>query len=193
MKPVPPTTRIRALELADAVAPYNPFFFEEPIRPENTRAMAHLRRKMTIPLATGECLYAKFEFNDLLQAQAVDIVQPDVCICGGLMEMRKIAAIAEGHDVMVAPHNPMGPVATAINVHFAAATYNFLILEFVPQEAGRRSEFVRDPWVPKDGYLEIPDKPGWGIEVNEQALAKYPYYPHRRGNPNRADGNPAFI
>ncbi|HIM90010.1 MAG TPA: mandelate racemase/muconate lactonizing enzyme family protein, partial [Dehalococcoidia bacterium] len=94
---------IRALELADAMAPYKPYFFEEPIRPENIQAMAYLRRKMTIPLATGECLYTKFQFNELMQAQAADIIQPDVCICGGLMEMRKIAAIAEGHDVMVAP------------------------------------------------------------------------------------------
>ena len=125
---------IRALELADAMAPYKPYFFEEPIRPENIQAMAYLRRKMTIPLATGECLYTKFQFNELMQAQAADIIQPDVCICGGLMEMRKIAAIAEGHDVMVAPHNPMGPIATAINVHFAAATYNFSILEFVPHD-----------------------------------------------------------
>ena len=184
---------IRALELADAMAPYKPYFFEEPIRPENIQAMAYLRRKMTIPLATGECLYTKFEFNELMQAQAADIIQPDVCICGGLMEMRKIAAIAEGHDVMVAPHNPMGPIATAINVHFAAATYNFSILEFVPHDEGRRSEFVREPWVPKDGYLDIPDKPGWGIEVNESALSKYPYQSYRRGNPRRSDGSPAFI
>lgn len=184
---------IRALELADAMAPYNPFFFEEPIRPENIQAMAYLRRKMTIPLATGECLYAKFEFNELMQAQAADIIQPDVCICGGLMEMRKIAAIAEGHDVTVAPHNPMGPVATAINVHFAAATYNFTILEFVPHEEGRRSEFVREPWIPKDGYLDIPDKPGWGVEVNEAALSKYPYQPYRRANARKADGSLAYI
>ena len=184
---------IRALELADALAPYNPFFLEEPIRPENIRAMAHLRRKMTIPLATGECLYTKFEFNELLQAQAADIIQPDVCVCGGLSEMRKIAALAEGHDVMVAPHNPMGPLATAINVHFAAATYNFSILEFVPHHIGRRSEFVKEPWIPKDGYLEIPDKPGWGMEVNEEALKKHPPQSYRRAEPYRPDGSPAFI
>ena len=90
------------------------------------------------------------------------------------MEMRKIAAIAERHDVMVAPHNPMGLVATAINVHFAAATYNFLILEFVPHESGRVSEFVRDPWIPKDGYLDIPDKPGWGIAETRIARTTVP-------------------
>lgn len=184
---------VRALELAHAVAPYAPFFFEEPIRPENIREMAHLRRQMPIPLATGEALYTKFEFNDLLQAGAADIIQPDVCICGGLMEMRKIAAIAEGHDVVVAPHNPMGPLAGAVNVHFAAATTNFLILEYRPHDTGRWREFVKEPWVPVDGYLDIPDKPGWGLEVDEDALGRYPYAAWRRGDPRRPDNSPAFI
>ena len=183
----------RALELAYAMAPFHPFFFEEPIRPENITEMAYLRRKMPIPLATGECLYAKFEFNDLLQAQAADIIQPDVCICGGLLEMRKIAALAEAHDVVVAPHNPMGPVATAVNVHFAAATSNFLILEFVPHDQDVRSEMVKEPWMPKDGYLPLPTELGWGIEIDEEAIARHPYKPWRRGEPYRPDGSPAFI
>ena len=183
----------RALELADALAPHQPFFLEEPLRPENIGAMAQLRRKMSIPLATGECLYAKFEFSDLLRAEAVDIIQPDVCVCGGLSEMRKIAALAEAHDVVVAPHNPMGPIATAVNVHFAAATSNFLILEFVPHDTGRRSEFVKEAWIPKDGYISIPEAPGWGLEVDEEALARYPYAAWRRANPRRPDNSPAFI
>jgi len=184
---------VRALELAHAVAPYNPYFFEEPIRAENIQAMARLRRQLPIPLATGEALYAKFEFNDLLQAQAADIIQPDVCICGGLMEMRKIAAIAEGHGVVVAPHNPMGPLAGAINVHFAAATTNFLILEYRAHDKGRWREFVSEPWAPVNGYLEIPEAPGWGLEVNEEALGRYPPVAWRRGNPRRPDNSPAFI
>ena len=183
----------RALELATAMVPYRPFFFEEPIRPENITEMAYLRKRMPVPLATGECLYAKFEFNDLLQARAADIIQPDVCICGGLMEMRKIAALAEAHDVVVAPHNPMGPVATAVNVHFAAAATNFLILEFVPHDQGSRSELVKEPWVPKDGYLPLPTEPGWGIEIDEEAIARHPYKPWRRAEPYRPDGSPAFI
>lgn len=183
----------RALELADALAPHQPFFLEEPLRPENIGAMGELRRKMSIPLATGECLYAKFEFSDLLRAEAVDIIQPDVCVCGGLGEMRKIAALAEAHDVVVAPHNPMGPIATAINVHFAAATSNFLILEFVPHDTGTRSEFVKEAWVPVDGYISIPEGPGWGLEVDEEALARYPYASWRRANTRRPDNSPAFI
>ena len=183
----------RALEMARAQAPFNPFFLEEPIRPENIHAMADLRRKMPVPLATGEALYAKFQFNHLIQDQAADIIQPDVCVCGGLLEMRKIAAIAEGHDVVVAPHNPMGPVAAAVNVHFAVATNNFLVLEFVPHDTGVRREFVVEPWVPEGGYLDIPEGPGWGLEVNEEALGRYPYGTWRRGNPRRPDNSPAFI
>ena len=184
---------IRALELARAVEPYNPFFFEEPIRPEGIREMAWLRRRSPIPIATGEALYAKFQFNDLVRQQAADIIQPDVCVCGGLMEMKKIAAIAEGHDVVVAPHNPMGPLAGAINLHFAASTTNFLILEYRAHDKGRWRELVKDPWTPADGHLEIPDTPGWGLEVDEDALGRYPAVTWRRGNPIRADNSPAFI
>ena len=148
---------MRALELARAVEPYNPFFFEEPIRPEGIREMAWLRRRSPIPIATGEALYAKFQFNDLVRQQAADIIQPDVCVCGGLMEMKKIAAIAEGHDVVVAPHNPMGPLAGAINLHFAASTTNFLILEYRAHNKGRWRDLVKNPWAPVDGHLAIPD------------------------------------
>jgi galactonate dehydratase len=184
---------MRALELARAVEPYNPFFFEEPIRPEGIREMAWLRRRSPIPIATGEALYAKFQFNDLVRQQAADIIQPDVCVCGGLMEMKKIAAIAEGHDVVVAPHNPMGPLAGAINLHFAASTTNFLVLEYRAHDKGRWRELVKDPWVPVDGHLAIPETPGWGLDVNEDALDRYPAITWRRGNPIRADNSPAFI
>src|SRR5262249_18454922 len=79
--------------------------------------------------------YTKFEFQRILRAQALDIIQPDVCLCGGVLEMKKIAAMAEAHYVVVAPHNPMGPVATVVNTHFAASTPNFLILEYTPDDA----------------------------------------------------------
>ena len=184
---------MRALELARAVEPYNPFFFEEPIRPEGIREMAWLRRRSPIPIATGEALYAKFQFNDLVRQQAADIIQPDVCVCGGLMEMKKIAAIAEGHDVVVAPHNPMGPLAGAINLHFAASTTNFLILEYRAHDRGRWRELVKNPWTPVDGHLAIPDAPGWGLEIDEDALDRYPAIAWRRGNPIRADNSPAYI
>ena len=184
---------IRAVQMAEAIKPARPLFIEEPIRMENVDALAELKRKIDIPLATGECLYTKFEFREVLARQAADIVQPDVCIAGGILELKKIAAMAEAHYVVVAPHNPMGPLATMVNVHFAASTPNFLILEYHPDDTSPRKDMIRDPIMVKNGYLPIPDKPGWGCEVNEEAFPHYPPKPWRRGFAFRADGSPDFI
>src|SRR5437773_6811545 len=107
----------RAIRLAKETEPHHPFWLEEPIRPENVDAMVKLASHVNIPLASGECNYTKFDFQKILHAQAFDIIQPDICLCAGVMELQKIAAMAEAHYVMLAPHNPMGPVATAVNVH----------------------------------------------------------------------------
>lgn len=184
---------VRAIRLAREIEPYYPFWLEEPIRPENVEAMAKLAAHVNIPLASGECNYTKYEFRDILDAQALDVIQPDVCICGGLMEMKKIAAMAEAHYVMVAPHNPMGPVATTVNVHFAASTPNFLILEYHPDDAAPRKDLLKEPLMVKDGYIPVPNKPGLGIELNEEAFRHYPPKPWRRGFEYRADGSVAYI
>jgi galactonate dehydratase len=184
---------VRAIRLAREIEPYNPMWLEEPIRPENTAAMAKLADHVNIPLASGECNYTKFEFCDILAAQALDIIQPDICVCGGLMEMKKIAAMAEAHYVMVAPHNPMGPVATTVNVHFAASTPNFLILEYHPDDVAPRKDLLKEPLMVKDGYIPLPNKPGFGIELNEEAFKNYPPKPWRRGFEYRTDGSVAFI
>ena len=99
----------RAIRVAKEIEPYYPFWLEEPIRPENPDAMKKLADHVSIPLASGECNYTKFEFRDLINIQALDVVQPDVCVCGGIMEMKKIAAMAEAQYMMVAPHNPDEP------------------------------------------------------------------------------------
>ncbi len=184
---------IRALQLAQALAPYDPLFYEEPLRPEHTPAWARLRQQMPVPLATGECLYTRFEFLDLLAAQAADIIQPDVCVCGGLLEMRKIAALAEAHYVTVAPHNPMSPVATAVNVQFAAATHNFAILEYINPIGTEWEQWVDDPYLPKDGYLELRDRPGLGIDVNEAAIIDNRFTRWERTAPVRPDGSTGYI
>ena len=184
---------IRAAQMAEALKPMHPYFLEEPIRMENMDAMQTLKQRMQIPLATGECLYTKHDFRQLLSKQAADIVQPDVCLAGGILELKKIAAIAEAHYVVVAPHNPMGPLATMVNVHFAACTPNFLILEYHPDDESPRKDLIKDPILVKNGYLEIPNKPGWGYEVNEEAFRRYPPKPWHRGFAYRADGAPDFI
>ena len=181
---------IRAVQLANALAPYDPLFYEEPLRPEHIPAWSRIRAQRHVPLATGECLYTRFEFLDLLAAHGADIIQPDVCACGGLLEMRKIAAIAEAHYVTVAPHNPMGPLATAVNLHFAAATPNFSILEYhLPGD----NHWLDDPYVPRDGFLELRDRPGLGVEVDEEAISKDSYIHWQRTCPVRPDGSTGYI
>ena len=184
---------IRAVMMAEAITPYRPLFLEEPIRPENIDALANLASKVKIPIATGEMLYTKYEFRDLLVRHAADIIQPDICCAGGIMECKKIASMAEAFYVTVAPHNPMGPVATAVNVHLATAIPNFLILEYTPDDQPPRSELVKEPLKVEKGYVLIPEKPGWGIELNEEAFSKYPYRAWNRGFPRRDDGSMAFI
>ena len=182
---------IKALQLANALAPYDPLFYEEPLRPEHIPAWARLRSQMQVPLATGESLYSRFEFLDLIAAQGADIIQPDICACGGLLEMRKIAAIAEAYYVTVAPHNPMGPLATAVNLHFAAATPNFSILEYLlPGD----NQWLDEPYLPKDGYLELrPDRPGLGVEVDEKLVSQEAYLHWQRTCPVRPDGSTGYI
>lgn len=157
----------KAIELGNALAPYQPMFLEEPLRPEHFASWGHLRSQLKVPLATGESLYSAHEFLSLFNAGGVDIAQPDIAVVGGLSQMRRIATVAELHNIMLAPHNPMGPLATAHNVHFAAACSNFLTLEYKFDD----TTWCPDPYVPRDGYLDLrDDRPGWGITIDEEAL-----------------------
>jgi len=179
----------RALELSEAVQPYRPLFFEEPLRPENIHAMGELRKKIRIPIATGEMLYTKYEFRDLIAAEGADILQPDILLCGGLMETKKIAAMAEANYLTIAPHNPLGPVSTAASVQFAASTPNFLILEYRTDSHGPSRELILKPLDMVDGYLKIPEVPGLGIELNEKAFKNRPLTKWRRPLMTEPDGN----
>ena len=181
----------RAAQLCEVVAPMRPLFVEEPLRPENYEALAKLSQKVNVPIATGEMLYSRHEFRELLSYHAVDIIQPDICITGGLWEMKKIAAMAEVHYASVAPHNPCGPIATAVNVHFAASTSNFLVLEYKADE-GRRAEIVDEPIKLVDGYLELPQRPGLGIDLNLEALDAHPGRSWHRPFLMRPDGSLAY-
>ncbi|MDX2103513.1 MAG: mandelate racemase/muconate lactonizing enzyme family protein [Alphaproteobacteria bacterium] len=191
---------IQAVQLGNALAPYDPLFFEEPIRPEHLEAWGALKAQLTCPLATGESLYNRYEFLRLLGLRGADIVQPDVCVVGGITEMRRIAAIAEAHFVPVAPHNPMGPLATAVNLHFCAALTNFKILEYrLPGGANYdgtaaasedATRMVLDPYLPVDGHLELrPDRPGWGVEINPEVLHRDDYVHWERRVPTKPDGS----
>ena len=179
----------RALALCRALEPYHPLFLEEPLRPENRAAMGYLRAKSPIPIATGEALYTRFEFRDLLANQGADIIQPDVTVVGGLWEMIKIAAMAGAEYVVVAPHNPCGPLATAVNVHFALSTHNFLVLEYRPDNVPERRQVVDEVMVLQDGYLLPPTRPGLGLDLNLAACAERVYQSWRRPFLWRVDGS----
>ena len=202
---------VQAIQLGNALAPYDPLFFEEPIRPENFAAWRELKRGLQCALATGESLYSRFEFLRLLQVRGCDIIQPDVCVVGGITEMRRIAALAQAHFVSIAPHNPMGPLATAVNVHLCAAEPNFKILEYrLPHGpgyvfgtgAGEKPStdqrlagawYVRDPYLPKGGHLELrPDRPGWGVEMDMAVLGVEDYVHWERKVPVKPDGSTGY-
>ena len=183
----------RAIRLAQAIEPYNPMWMEESVRPENYDAMKKVSDHVNIPLASGESNYGIYEFKQLIERQCLDFLQPDICCCGGVLVLKKIAAMAEAQYMMIAPHNPMSPLATAVNVHFAASTPNFHILEYAAPVSGPRKNVLKEPlMVNKDGYLDIPNKPGWGVELNEEAFKSMPPAPWSRGTSFREDGSPYF-
>ena len=183
----------RAIRLAKAIEPYDPMWMEESVRPENYDAMKKVSDHVSIPLASGESNYGIYEFKQLIERQCLDFLQPDVCCCGGVLVLKKIAAMAEAQYMMIAPHNPMSPLATAVNVHFAASTPNFYILEYSAPVSGPRKNVLKEPlMVHKDGYVDIPNKPGWGVELNEEAFASMPPAPWSRGTSFRGDGSPYF-
>ena len=182
-----------AIQMAEVLKPYRPFFFEEPLRPENLDALADLKARVTIPIATGECLYTKFQFRNLLVREACDYVQPDICLAGGISETKKIAAMAESFYVGLIPHNPLGPLANAINVQLAAATPNFVVLEYHTDDQPPRSNVLKESLQFEDGYLRIPDGPGLGVELDEVALSQYQPKPWRRPVPFRPDGSVGFM
>ncbi len=162
----------------DAIAPIRPLFIEEPIQPGDAPAIADLARRVDCPLATGERLFTPREFAELAEHRAVAYVQPDLAHCGGFSGGRRIAAIAEAAHMGIAPHNPMGPVAGAVALHFDVATPNFVIQEeavgIVPWFEEICSDF---PLRLTDGAWAISEAPGLGIDIDETAAARHPFKP----------------
>ncbi len=175
-------TPAAAVQVASDLAPYQPFWLEEPVPPEDETAMAFVRQRSAIPVAAGERLYGKYEFARLVEARAVDIVQPDITYAGGIFETRLIAALAEAHYLGFAPHNSGSPVSTAAALHLAACTPNFLILELPTNDVPWRAELV-EPMIenPSEGHLALLERPGLGVKLNEQVARQHPYQ-----NPDRA-------
>lgn len=174
---------IMALEAIRAMVPLNPGWCEEPIPAHNMQSMAQVVAGSPLRVATGEHIYSRFGFLDLLQHKAAHVIQPDITYSGGFLETKKIAALAEAHYISVAPHNCDGPLKTIAGIHLAANIPNFLILEtFQDYDVTWREGLTsRTPRV-KDGYYDVPTAPGWGIEVNESGFAAHPEDPNAKLN-----------
>ncbi|SEW31291.1 galactonate dehydratase [Natrinema salifodinae] len=165
-------SKAMARRLASALEEFEPLFVEEPVGPEQDRELARVADATTAPIATGERLYSRWEFRPLLEADAVDIVQPDVSSAGGITETKKIADLAATYDASIAPHCPIGPLALAASLHVDAAAPNALIQEQVILDDADAMRYVENDAVfdPVDGCLELPDGPGLGIEIDEDRV-----------------------
>lgn len=165
----------QAVEIARRIEPLSPGWIEEPTRPEHLQALREVHAHTMLPVATGERLYGAAEFRELFRLGGVDIIQPDITQCGGVWEVKKIASTAETHSIMVAPHNVGGIVSTMAALHLMITLRNGKILEHFNdftdvevQQAGSGYPVVTD------GYFSLPDKPGWGVELDEDFIRAHP-------------------
>ncbi len=153
--------------LIKALEPYQPMFIEEPVNCQNVEVMAEIARGTHLPIATGERIFTKWGFREILEKGAASILQPDLCHAGGITEVRLIAGMAEAHYATLAPHNPLGPISLAAGLQIAASIPNFLCQEQVSLGEG----YLKKPFQVKEGCIDLPTGPGLGIEIDEEALA----------------------
>jgi galactonate dehydratase len=165
-----------AIEFAEAIHEFRPMWFEEPVPHTNTNAMIEVARRSPVPIATGESLFNKQQFAELLKHDAVSILQPEPLNLGGLFATRKICDMIDAHFGMVAPHSAQGPVCSAACVQLNASLPNFLIHEIFDEfNEPWEEEIVTHPVKVVDGYIDVPDRPGLGIDLNIEEILRHPY------------------
>ncbi len=167
-----------ALKIARELEPFRPMFFEEPVPPDDLAALKAVHDRSPVAIAAGERLYTRWDYRRLFDLMAADYLQPDVSHAGGIMELKKIAAEAECRGLPFAPHNPSGPVANAATLQLAACCPNFCILEIMYDDVEWRADVTDESLTYRDGCIDIPDRPGLGIEIDEEACLAHPYHPH---------------
>ena len=180
-----------AIELGHALEPLDLLFLEEPVPPRNVEAMLLVRNAVTVPLATGERMYNRWDFRTTIESQAVAVLQPDLGHAGGISETRRIAAAAETYFMGIAPHNPRGPGVTLASLQIAACTPNFIIQESAIPRGGSSElwdAMLVEPLSVTDGYVELPRAPGLGITFDEALLDRFPYTGADTAHPTVADG-----
>ena len=170
---------MHAVRASKKMQKFDPFWFEEPVPADNLAALAEVRRETGIPVVTGETLYTKADFREVFERRAADIINPDVCSCGGILELKEIAAMAEPNFVAVAPHNYNSTtVALAATVQAAACIPNFLITEYFVNFEETGNQIAVAPLEVTNGYIVLPTTPGLGLDLNEAELAKRPFQPY---------------
>ena len=172
-----------AIRLCDALEPYKLLFIEEPVPPEDPQALREVAARSSTPIAAGERLATVYGVRPYLEARSVAVLQPDVANCGGITAAKKIAAMAESYGIAISPHNPNGPIATAMAVHLLAAIPNCYMLEMIgsPDDLELQAKMVATPLRPKDGQIALPDGPGLGMELLADAEKALPYQPFTGG------------
>lgn len=173
--------------LIKALEPYQPMFVEEPVACQNVDVMAEIARGTHLPIATGERIFTKWGFREILEKGAASILQPDLCHAGGITEVRLIAGMAEAYYAAIAPHNPLGPISLAAGLQLAASIPNFLCQEQVSLGQG----YLKRPLEVRDGYIDLPTGPGLGIELDEDAMADK--VGHHWQNPETYDADDASV
>ena len=177
---------MHATRIAREIERFRPFWYEEPVLAENVDALAAVRREVNIPVVTGEELYTKFEFREIFEKQAADIINPDVCNVGGILELKEIAAMAEPYFVVVSPHNYNSTtVGLAATLQVCAMIPNFLITEYFVNLEPLGNDIAKTPFEVVDGYIKVPEAPGLGIDLDEEALSRYPYQPFAARSPRQ--------
>lgn len=166
-----------AIRIAHALEDYDIHWFEEPIPPDNLEALAEVRQRTRVPIAAGERLYSRWDYQRFFALRCADFAQPDVSHVGGIMEVKKIAAQAEANHLAICPHNPSGPVANAASLQLAACVPNFSVLETMSADVPHRREISTERIVFENGAMQIPDAPGLGIDIHVEAIAAHPYEP----------------
>jgi galactonate dehydratase len=165
-----------AIRVAKEMAEFKPYWYEEPVPVENVDALAEVRNRIDLPVVTGETLCTKVNFREVLEKRAADILNPDVSHCGGILELKEIAAMAEAHYVAVCPHNHNSTtVSLAATLQVAAMIPNFLITEYFVNFKEKGNELLETPFELVDGHFLIPTGPGLGITINEDALENMAY------------------
>jgi len=167
---------MNAVRVARMLEEFEPYWYEEPVPADNIEALVEVRRNINIPVVTGETLYTKSAYCEVFERRAADIINPDVCNCGGILELKEIAAMAQPYYVAVSPHNfNSTTIGLAATINVSACIPNFLITEYFVNFKPRGDEISVNPFKVENGYISIPQGPGLGLELDEAAMARYPY------------------